>query len=62
MRQPHLHLGPAAQVKQRDLAAVHLPTGIISLPDIVELVIGEFGVEPRVEGWRDVVAEARANR
>jgi hypothetical protein len=59
---PHLHLGPAAQVKQRDLAAAHLPTGHVGLPDIIELAIESFGVVPRLKSWRDVVAEARANR
>lgn len=60
--QPHLHLGKAAEVRQRDLASAHLPTGHVSLPDVVELAIEGFGVAPRIEGWRDVVSEARANR
>jgi len=60
--QPHLHLGPAAQIKQSDLASAHLPTGHISLPDIIQLAIESFGVVPRIEGWREVVAEARASR
>lgn len=59
---PHLHLGPAGQIRQRDLASAHLPTGMISLPDIIQLAIESFGVVPRVESWREVVAEARANR
>ena len=60
--QPHLHLGAAAQVRQRDLASAHLPTGVISLADVIELAIESFGVVPRVGSWRNVIAEARANR
>lgn len=60
--QPHLHLGPAAQVRQRDLATAHLPTGHVGLADVVELAIEGFGVVPRVEAWREVIADARANR
>lgn len=59
---PHLHLGPAAQIRQSDLASAHLPTGLISLPDVVQLAIDGFAVVPRIQSWRDVVAEARANR
>ncbi|MEO8457469.1 MAG: hypothetical protein ABI559_06625 [Chloroflexota bacterium] len=61
-KQPHLHLGSAAQVRQRDLAAAHLPTGLIALTDMVELAIEAFGAEPRTSDWRTVVAEARAAR
>jgi hypothetical protein len=58
--QPHLHLGPAAQVRQRDLAGAHLATGVISLADVVEMLIKSFDVEPRLRGWREIIAEARA--
>lgn len=60
--QPHLHLGRAAQIKQRDLASAHLPTGHVSLADVIELAIDGFGVVPRIETWREVIAEARASR
>jgi hypothetical protein len=60
--QPHFHLGPAAETRQRDLASAHLPTGIISLADIIEMAIETFGVDPRTGAWRTVVAEARAAR
>ena len=60
--QPHLHLGPAAQVKQRDLASAPLPTSHVSLADVIELAIHHFGVEPRLDGWRQIIAEVRASR
>jgi hypothetical protein len=59
---PHLHLGLAAQVRQRDLARAHLPTGLIALTDFIELLIEGFGVEPRLKNWREVLAGVRASR
>jgi hypothetical protein len=34
---------------------MHLPTGFITLADIVRLLIDEFGVEPLRADWRDVL-------
>jgi hypothetical protein len=60
--EPHLHLGPAAQVRQRDLAGAHLPTGMITFADVIELCVRDLGVVPRLNRWREVIAEVRAAR
>ncbi len=35
------------------LDKVHLPTGYLSLADIVRLLVVEFGVRPRIANWQE---------
>jgi hypothetical protein len=51
---PHLHLGSAA-VTQALLADAHLPTGIVSLPDMVRLAIRDLRVRPLRRNWSQVL-------
>lgn len=37
------------------LADMHIPTGFVTLADIVRLLIAEFGVEPRRSDWQRVL-------
>lgn len=61
--EPHLHL--SGQLRPLDagrravpipLGEMHLPTGIVSLAQVVRLLITEFGVEPRRDDWETVLS------
>lgn len=62
---PHLHvsaavgfpnaLGESAKV---DLDKLHLPTGPVSLADVVRMLVEEFGVQPLMADWRERLAGA----
>lgn len=41
-----------------DLSKAHLPTEVISLPEVIRMTITEFGVEPLRSDWAAVLAEA----
>lgn len=60
---PHLHL--SGRLSPLDagrgaepvaLGQMHLPTGPVTLADVVRLLITEFGVEPRRDDWDAVLA------
>jgi hypothetical protein len=55
---PHMHVGAAIQVGDRWLGKVHLPTGTVSLAQVVELAIVELGVEPLRDDWERLIGEA----
>jgi hypothetical protein len=60
---PHLHVYQSGEMCGRFLPKVHLRTGRVALEDVVELLITDFGVEPRHErrdDWRQILATARA--
>lgn len=57
---PHLHMESGAQVGRSDIANAHLPTGWVTLNDVIQLAITELGVTPRREDWLDVLDESRA--
>ncbi|MGI8642910.1 MAG: hypothetical protein ACR2LS_02200 [Thermomicrobiales bacterium] len=64
---PHLHHSGRLQpldIGARDapvlLGEMHLPTGIVSLAQVVRLLITEFRVEPRRDDWEAVLATATA--
>ncbi len=64
---PHLHLsrrlspldlGPHQEPAA--LGEMHLPTGFVTLADVVRLLITEFGVAPRRANWEAILAAERA--
>lgn len=64
---PHLHLSsqlpPVVTGREQQeiaLSDMHIPTGFVTLPDIVRLLIDEFGVEPLRDDWRTVLAANEA--
>ncbi|MEA2641547.1 MAG: hypothetical protein QOF51_2941, partial [Chloroflexota bacterium] len=57
VRSPHLHLGAASNVTPL-LAGAHLPTGFISLPASIRMVITELGIEPRRADWDEVLTSS----
>ncbi|MGH2607817.1 MAG: hypothetical protein ACRDHF_01900 [Tepidiformaceae bacterium] len=52
---PHLHLSAAAEVGNRALTRAHIPTGEVTLRDVVRLLIEELGIRPRRNDWRRIL-------
>ena len=42
------------------LSNLHIPTGHVTISDIVSFLIAEVGVEPRRADWMDVLAAVGA--
>lgn len=55
---PHLHLGPAARIGTEGLHRAHLPTGIVTVADIVRCAITKFRVEPLRGDWQAILHRA----
>ncbi len=56
---PHLHLESGLDVRA-DFVGMHVPSGRVSLEDIVRFLIREFGVQPRRTDWAQVLDETEA--
>ncbi len=52
---PHLHLGHGAQIGHRGLTEAHLPTGLVTLTDILHLVLDALDVAPLRPDWRAIL-------
>jgi hypothetical protein len=57
---PHLHVHQSGIICGAYLPKVHLRTGRVALEDVVELLVTDFGVEPREDDWSKTLAAARA--
>ncbi len=57
--EPHLHLGPAAEIGCEELVKAHIPVGRITIEDVIGLLLRDFGVKPLREDWEDVLAETQ---
>lgn len=62
---PHLHLSAALVVPKPSgdsdeilLDKLHMPTGFVSLPAVVRMLIEEFGVRPLMPRWQQRLADA----
>lgn len=51
---PHLHLG--GTVTGIDLSKAHLPTGSVTLQDVLRFAILDLGVEPLRDDWPQILA------
>lgn len=56
---PHIHLGAGAQVGFETLANAHIPTGYISLPDVIRMAISELKAKPLRDDWEAILDGAR---
>jgi hypothetical protein len=66
---PHIHaafaqpillsLQHGASERELDIAKFHLPTRLILLEDVIELLILDFAIEPSRHDWRDVLQQNR---
>ena len=62
---PHVHIGPAMSrhdsvVRPGEAHKIYLPTGEVSLADVLRLGITELGVEPRREDWDAILSPSGA--
>jgi hypothetical protein len=57
---PHLHLGHGAGIGRPEFYGAHLPTGRVTLEDVVRLLIEHFGIPPARDDWEDALAMSRA--
>jgi hypothetical protein len=55
---PHMHLQAGARVGLQGLLGAHLPTGHVTLAQVVRCLIEELGVEPRRADWGAVLERA----
>jgi len=57
MTTPHLHLGGGVAAWRPDFAKAHIPTGLVTLEDVLLLAIEELilDVEPLRADWRDIL-------
>ena len=60
---PHVHIGPAmsrldAVVRPGEAHKIHLPTGEVSLGEVLWLAITELEVEPRRDDWEALLSRA----
>ena len=56
---PHLHLGIGIGAELGEIYKAHIPTGRVSLEDVIWLAIRDFGVEPQRDDWQEVLSETR---
>ena len=54
---PHLHLG--GTLAGIDLSKAHLPTGSVTLQDVLRFAILDLGVEPLRDDWPQILAHPR---
>lgn len=52
---PRLHLGSRLVRPGVPFGGVHLPTGFVTLADVIRVVMVELGVEPRRDDWEAVL-------
>ncbi len=62
---PHLHVSaalrnstPGGELDVLPLDKIHIPTGHLTLANIVRLLVVELDVTPRVQGWQERLDEA----
>ena len=52
----HIHIGHGAFLTREELHTAHLPTGYVSLSDIIRLLIGDLRVTPRRSDWQSILS------
>jgi hypothetical protein len=56
---PHAHLGPGARIDHERLREAHLPSGRISIEQVLKLAI-DLGAETLRPDWEEVIAASHA--
>lgn len=64
---PHIHISAsllartsAVSQKGIGLDTLHVVTGYVSLADVVQMLITEFGIAPQRHDWRDILNRTKA--
>lgn len=52
---PHLHIGHGAMVRRTELRDAHLPTGHVSISEILRTLIRDFAVIPQRRDWESIL-------
>ena len=52
----HIHIGHGATTTREELNSAHLPTGYVSLADIIRLLIRDFRATPRRGDWQSILS------
>ena len=52
----HLHIGHGAMLARDELHTAHLPTGYVSLPEIIRMLIRDFRATPRRHDWQAILS------
>ncbi len=52
----HLHVGHGAMASREEIETAHLPTGYVSLPDIIRLLIRDFRATPKRGDWESILS------
>ncbi len=55
---PHLHIGYGAMATRPEFSGAHLPTGQVSISEILRTLIRDFSVTPRRSDWESVLDES----
>ena len=55
---PHLHIGHGAMIGRAEIGGAHLPTGQVTISDILRMLIRDFSITPRRSDWEFVLDEA----
>lgn len=55
IRHPHLHVRADLQIGERWLSKVHLPTGLVTLEDIIRLAIEDLEAHALRDDWKRLI-------
>lgn len=55
---PHLHVGSRI-LSEPALTGRHIPTGLVTVPDLIQFLVAELSVQPQRSDWRRVLAATR---
>ena len=59
MTEPHLHLGAGAEIGLEPLAGAHVPTGRVSIEDVLLFAIQDLKAEPKRDDWDVVLRDGK---
>jgi hypothetical protein len=57
---PHMHVRSNVQIGPRPLRKYHLPTGRVSLEEVLRQALSELKVKPARPNWREVLDETQS--
>ena len=55
---PHLHIGYGAMIGRAEIGGAHLPTGQVTISDILRMLIRDFSIAPRRSDWESVLDDS----
>lgn len=52
---PHLHPGPATEIRP-EFQRAHIPTGRVALEDVIRFALSQLGAQAQRDDWKEVLA------